>query len=168
MSAHSETTAERVTSLDPACPGATQSLQTWGETHTLAWTGMHAAHRRLLKCLEHDLFSKHGIGLSGYKLLARLVDAEEGRARMSELADDALLSPSRVSRLVDDLVARDYLERQRCPDDSRVVWAAITDSGREFLADVHTTYVETVEREFFNRLSDRDVKALARAFSNLI
>ena len=168
MSAPTETSARTVASIDPACPGASQSLQTWGETPTLAWTGMHAAHRRLLKCLEHDLITKHGIGLSGYKLLARLVDTDNGRGRMSELADDALLSPSRVSRLVDDLVASDYLERQRCPDDSRVVWAAITDSGREFLADVHTTYVETVEREFFDRLSERDVKALARAFSNLI
>lgn len=168
MSAHSETTAERVASIDPACPGTNESLQAWGETSTLAWTGMHAAHRRLLKCLEHDLVTRHGIGLSGYKLLARLVEAEEGHARMSELADDALLSPSRVSRLVDDLVARDHLERRRCPDDSRVVWAAITDAGREFLADVHTTYVETVQREFFDRLSERDVKALARAFSSLI
>jgi DNA-binding MarR family transcriptional regulator len=168
MSAQSETPAKQATTLDPACPGATPSLQAWGEVPTHAWTGMHAAHRRLIRCLEQDLFSKHGIGLSGYKLLARLVDAEEGRARMSELADDALLSPSRVSRLVDDLVAREHLERRRCPDDSRVVWAAITDAGREFLTEVHATYVETVEREFFDRLSERDVKALARAFSSLI
>ena len=168
MSAQSETTAERVASIDPACPARDESLQAWGETSTLAWTAMHAAHRRLLKALEHDLVTRHGIGLSAYKLLARLVEAEEGRARMSELADDALLSPSRVSRLVDDLVAREHLERRRCPDDSRVVWAAITHSGREFLAEVHTTYVETVEREFFDRLSERDVKALARAFSNLV
>ena len=36
-------------------------------------------------------------------LLARLAQAEEGHLRMSELADYAQLSPSRVSRLVDEL-----------------------------------------------------------------
>lgn len=167
MSARVDTTTDGAVQINEACPEAAPSLRAWEEQFTLAWTGLHVTHSRLIKCLEQELFGKHGIGLSGYKLLARLVDAEDGHARMSELADDALLSPSRVSRLVDQLADGGHVERKRCPTDSRVVWAAITDAGREFLGEVHATYVETVEREFFDRLSERDVKALARAFSNL-
>lgn len=167
MSAQAETTIDGAAKAPECCPETTPSLRVWEEDFALAWSGFHAAHNRLIKCLEHELFSRHGIGLSGYKLLARLIDAEEGRARMSELADDALLSPSRVSRLVDQLSGTGHVERKRCPTDSRVVWAALTAEGRAFLMDVHATYVETVEREFFERLPERDVKALARAWSRL-
>lgn len=153
--------------VDPACPEASPSLRAWDAEHTLAWSGLHSVHSRLAKCLEHELASRHGIGMSGYKLLARLVDSPGGDVRMSELADDSLLSPSRVSRLVDELESRGHLERRSCPTDSRGVCAALTPSGREFLSAVHETYVETVEREFFQRLPERDVKALARAMSRL-
>lgn len=167
MSAREDTTTNGASAVDPCCPEAAPSLRAWDEEPTLAWTGFHAVHTHLVRTLEHELFTRHGVNLSGYKLLARLVDAEDDRTRMSELADDALLSPSRVSRLVDQLSDRGYIERKRCPTDSRVVWAALTPSGREFLGEVHATYVETVEREFFERLPERDVKALARAWSRL-
>lgn len=167
MSAQADITTNGTGVASDCCPEAAPSLRAWDEEPMMAWTGFHAAHHRLIRSLEQELIGHHSIGLSGYKLLARLVDAEDGHARMSELADDAQLSPSRVSRLVDQLVARGYLERTRCPSDSRVVWAALTDAGREFLGDVHATYVETVEREFFARLPERDVKALARALARL-
>ncbi|MEX2193659.1 MAG: MarR family transcriptional regulator [Thermoleophilaceae bacterium] len=166
MSAQPDITTEPAAPVDESCPESSPSLRAWDEEPTLAWVGLHTAHRRLLRCLEQDLVSRHGVGLSGYKLLARLVKSS-GEVRMSELADDALLSPSRVSRLADQLEADGHLERTTCPTDSRGVCAVLTPGGREFLAQVHATYVETVEREFFDRLGERDVKALARAFSRL-
>lgn len=152
---------------DAGCPESNPALQPWDEVRTFAWTALHAAHRKLLRTLEHELSSRHGIGLSGYKLLARLA-ASEGKARMSELADDALLSPSRVSRLADQLEADGHIERLSCPSDSRGVYAALTPQGRTYLMEVHATYVDTVEREFFRRLGDDDVQALARAFEQLL
>ena len=139
MTARVETEGAQSPVLDDTCPSVDESLQAWDDD---------------------------GIGISGYLLLARLAESA-GDVRMSELADVALLSPSRVSRLADQLEAAGRLERRACPSDSRGVCAALTDNGRGFLAEVHATYVETVEREFFGRLPERDVKALARAFTRL-
>lgn len=156
------------TSPAEACPEATVGVPEWSDEQRDAWGGFHAVYSRVVKELEHELGARHGIGISGYKLLARLARSEEGHGlRMSELADDALLSPSRVSRLVDDLVASGYVERRSCPDDSRVVWATITPAGLEHLAEVHETYVAAVERGFFDQLSEREVKTLARVWSRL-
>jgi DNA-binding MarR family transcriptional regulator len=86
---------------------------------------------------------------------------------MSELADDALLSPSRVSRLVDQLERDGYIERRPCAEDSRVVFATITPEGRAHLDEIHETYVAAVERGFFDQLSENEVKTLARVWSRL-
>lgn len=166
MTARVETEGAQGPVLDDTCPSVDESLQSWDDDGMRAWTGLHAVYRRLTRTLEQELLSRHGIGISGYLLLARLAESA-GDVRMSELADVALLSPSRVSRLADQLEAAGRLERRACPSDSRGVCAALTDNGRAFLTEVHATYVETVEREFFGRLPERDVKALARAFTRL-
>ena len=151
-----------------ACPESTVGVPAWSDEQLDAWTGFHAVHNRLVKELEQELSTRHGIGISGYKLLARLARSEEDRGlRMSSLADDALLSPSRVSRLVDQLEQSGHIERRSCPEDSRVVFAAITPTGLAYLAEIHETYVAAVERGFFGQLSPSDVKALARAWSRL-
>ena len=150
-----------------ACPESAVGVPQWSVEQYDAWAGFHAVYQRCVKELEHELSARHGIGLSGYKLLARLARAEEGYLRMSELADDAQLSPSRVSRLVDQLERSGYIERLACPGDSRVVHAALTSDGLSYLTEVHETYVAAVERGFFDRLSEREVKALARVWSRL-
>lgn len=153
---------------ETCCPEALVGVPEWSAEQLDAWGGFHAVYNRVVKELEHELGARHGIGISGYKLLARLARSEDGRGlRMSELADDALLSPSRVSRLVDQLVADGYVERRSCPGDSRVVWGAITPAGLAYLAEIHETYVAEVERAFFDQLSEREVKTLARVWSRL-
>lgn len=150
-----------------ACPESMVGVPAWSDEQLEAWAGFHSVHQRVTKHVEHALASRHGIGISGYKLLARLARADEGHLRMSELADDALLSPSRVSRLVDQFEAAGYVERRPCPSDSRVVHARMTSAGFGYLAEVHETYVDAVERGFFDQLTEREVKALARVWSRL-
>jgi DNA-binding MarR family transcriptional regulator len=150
-----------------ACPERAVGVPEWSLDQLDAWAGLHVVYNRIVKDLEQELGARHGIGLSGYKLLARLARADDRHIRMSELADDALLSPSRVSRLVDQLVASGYIERRACPTDSRVVHATITPQGLEYLTEIHDTYVAAVERGFFDQLSEREVKTLARVWSRL-
>lgn len=150
-----------------ACPERALGVPEWSPEQADAWGGLHAVYHRVVKDLERALTARHGIGLSGYKLLSRLARAEDRYLRMSELADDALLSPSRVSRLVDQLERSGYIERRSCPGDSRVVHAQLTDEGLTYLAEVHDTYVAAVERGFFDQLSEREVKTLARVWSRL-
>lgn len=150
-----------------ACPESIVGVPAWSDAQLEAWVGFHSVHQRVTRHVEQALAGRHGIGISGYKLLARLARAEQGHLRMSELADDALLSPSRVSRLVDEFERAGYVERRPCPSDSRVVHAQMTTAGLDYLAEVHETYVDAVERGFFDQLSEREVKALARVWSRL-
>jgi DNA-binding MarR family transcriptional regulator len=84
-----------------------------------------------------------------------------GHLRMSELADTVLLSPSGVSRLVDRLVADGLLERRPCGGDGRAVYAAITDRGRELLAEAEPTYSAALRRLFVGQYTPDEYERLA-------
>jgi len=150
-----------------SCPGTGRGADFWGGERAEAWFGLMETHARLVKALDADLLAGHGIGMSGYVMLARLGQSEDGKLRMSQLADRSLLSQSRVSRLADELAGRGLLERLPCDADSRVVYAAITDAGLELLEEAQETHFSHVDDRFFASLSETDVKALVRIWRRL-
>ena len=128
---------------------------------------MLRAHRDLVTSLDAQLESKHSLPLSSYEVLMVLADSEEGRARMSEIADQLLVSRSGLTRLVDRLVRQGWVERIPCEDDARGLYAAITRSGRAKLKKARPAHLDGVREGFLSRLSDADLKALARAWAKL-
>ena len=73
--------------------------------------GRHAA----VSCaLERALDQGHQIGLSEFETLDRLVDANCGKYRMSDLAGDIHLSQSALSRAVARLERDGLVERNMC------------------------------------------------------
>lgn len=117
----------------------------------LAWATLHATHELVARALERELGRRHGIGLSAYKVLRRLTQAPEAELSLSDLAADVLLSPSRASRVVDQLEGLGYLERRPCRFDGRAVCLTLTGPGQEFVAGVHRTCLETLRRELVSR-----------------
>jgi DNA-binding MarR family transcriptional regulator len=61
-----------------------------------------------------------------------------------------VLSRTRVSRIVTELEAENYIERVPDPDDGRATLAAITASGRKALGHAAPHYLAGIE-EHFNR-----------------
>ncbi len=98
-----------------------------------AWRGLLRAHSSLTKALDAELMREHGLPLSSYEVLLFLAEAPGGQMRMSELADGVLISRSGLTRLVDRMERDGLLRRERCEDDARGWFAAITDEGRELL-----------------------------------
>src|SRR3954467_666190 len=98
-----------------------------------AWRGFLRTRSTLLRELDDELTREHGLPLSSYDVLVQLDEAEDGRLRMSHLADAVLLSRSGLSRLVTRREGQGLLERVECTDDARGSFALITDKGRERL-----------------------------------
>lgn len=118
------------------------------------------AHRRVVRALDSELGAGHGLPYRPTSCWP-LAHCGPGRLRMSALAEQTMLSNSRV-RLVDELERNGLVEREGCTDDSRVVYVSITERGRELLGEARSTFFATVEEQLFGRLSPRDVEALAR------
>jgi len=117
-------------------------------------------HAHVTHELDAELTRLHGLPLSSYEVLLYLADAPDGRMRMSELADSVLLSRSGLTRLVDRLERDALLERERCEEDARGYFAAITDKGRTLFDEARRTHLAGVRERFVSRLSREDLRTL--------
>ncbi|GAB0102826.1 MarR family transcriptional regulator [Nocardia sp. JMUB6875] len=109
-----------------------------------AWNRMLILHAHVENRLATALQRRHGLGLSEYRALSALDQAENDELRMQELADKIGLNQSSVTRLVGRLNAAEFTYRDLCPDDKRGVYTVITDAGRTRYQQARDTYNETL------------------------
>jgi DNA-binding MarR family transcriptional regulator len=128
---------------------------------------MLRAHSELVRELDTELAREHDMPLSSYEVLLFLNDSEQGRMRMSELADSALLSRSGLTRLVDRLERQGLLRRERCESDARGWFAEITPQGRRAFAAARKTHLDGVRRVFLSRFSRNELRTFADLWDKL-
>lgn len=138
-----------------------------GQLELAAWRGFLHTHAALFKALDAELEEQHGMPLSSYEVLIVLREAPDQRLRMSDLAQQVLLSRSGVTRLVDRLERDGLLERVTCSSDGRGCFAALTDQGRALLLDVRPTHLAGVRERFLRHFSDDELKAMAGFWDRL-
>jgi DNA-binding MarR family transcriptional regulator len=128
-----------------------------------AWRGLLLAHAAVVRAIEADLKNSGSISLSWYDVLLELNAAPDRRLRMSELGERVVLSRTRVSRIVDELVAAGLVERTPDPEDKRAAFATLTPAGRDRLKATAPHYLDGIERHFTGLLDDRERKTVAKA-----
>lgn len=133
-----------------------------------AWLNLIQAHEAISAGLEEALERATGLSLAEHEVLVRLTDDPEGRLRMLDLSGLVLLSKSGMTRLIDRMADAGLVERQACPTDRRVVYAAITPKGRRLLGETTPVFLSGVQDHFSKHLSEADVKALRRILRKLL
>jgi DNA-binding MarR family transcriptional regulator len=133
-----------------------------------AWVAFLQAHSALSHRLEAELQAAVRISLADYDALVQLATADQRRLRMSELAESVLLSRSGVSRLVDRMERKGWVERATCPTDARGAWAILTAAGLETLRSASPVHLGGVERHFLSQMDDADRAGLTRALEAVL
>lgn len=131
-----------------------------------AWRAIARALIAVPRALDAELQHVQGMSLAEYFVLMNLSETDHSSLRMSEIASRAALSPSRISRLVDGLVADGLVKRARSEDDGRVQIVVLTDAGLARLQAAYPTHLASVRRIVVDHLAGLDLDALARAASN--
>jgi DNA-binding MarR family transcriptional regulator len=131
------------------------------------WRWLLLAHAAALRAIEFDLVTHGVIPLTWYDVLLELNAAEHRRLRMSELGERVVLSRTRVSRIVDDLVAAGLVERTPNPDDRRSAFAQLTARGRSALRRAAPHYLAGIRRHFLDLLDGKERDVLARALKRV-
>lgn len=94
------------------------------------WRALLRQHAVVSCALERALEHEHGIGISEFEALDRLVAAGRPKSRVSELAGEMHLSQSALSRAVARLEDAGLVTRVMCSDDRRGIFVSVTDKGR--------------------------------------
>lgn len=133
------------------------------ELQLLAWRAVRRAYNQVVKALDLELEQRVGLSLRAYEVLVLLGRCPDGCSRMSDLAASVLLSPSGLTRLVDQLVARGYVERRQDRTDARGQLAVLSSSGRAACENAIAVYRDSVMEHFGQRLDEGQLHAIADA-----
>jgi MarR family transcriptional regulator, 2-MHQ and catechol-resistance regulon repressor len=96
-----------------------------------------------------------GLSMTDFDVLLRLARSAGGRLRMTDLATQAALSTSGITRVVDRLDKRGLATRESCPSDRRGSFAVLTGPGRDLLTGVVGEHIRDIDR-WFTSLLDGD------------
>jgi hypothetical protein len=131
-----------------------------------AWRSYIIASRRLLDALDSDL-DGHDLSMADYEVLAQLSDAPERRMRMTELAQIAMLSKSRLSHRMKVMEKAGWVRREACPDDKRGSFAVMTEKGWRAIVKAAPDHVASVRNRFVDNLTAKDQEELAKIFDRV-
>ena len=121
--------------------------------------GLLFIQSRVVRPIDDALERAHQTNLTGFELLLRLGDLPDG-ASVRYLSDQVVISPSRVSRVAEDLVRRGLLERAASVHDGRLSLVRLTEAGRTELEAIRATFLEAVREHLADRLTVAQIDAV--------
>jgi DNA-binding MarR family transcriptional regulator len=132
-----------------------------------AFAKLLRTHSTLTRELSARLVTDHGLTITDYQCLLTLAQAEDGALRRVDLAEQLLLTPSGVTRLLDGLERDGWVRKGTCSSDARVTYAVLTDEGRERLESAGRSHVAQVRELFEQQLSPEELETLVELLGRL-
>ena len=126
----------------------------------VAWRSFVDGFRALIDVLDRQLQADSNLPHSYFEILIPLSEAEGRTLRMSELAEAARSSRSRLSHAVARLEQRGWVRRLNCPTDRRGQLAQLTDEGFAIVEAAAPGHVETVRKYLIDRLTPEQLRVM--------
>jgi DNA-binding MarR family transcriptional regulator len=123
--------------------------------------GLLFLQAHVVRRVDEALERAHHTNLTGFDVLLRLSHLHPEGASVRYLSDQVVVSPSRVSRVAEDLVRRGLLERAASVHDGRLSLVRLTDAGRDELDAMQVTYLDAVAEHFSDHLTQKQIDALS-------
>lgn len=132
------------------------------------WRAFLNACQTLFGQIDAQLLRDSGLPHGYYEILAHLSEAPGRSLRMTQLAEAATFSKSRLSHAVTRLEERGWVVRQSCPTDRRGQIAYLTDEGFAVLTAAAPGHVSAVRRALIEALSPGQVEQLREISESIV
>ena len=136
-------------------------------TEVVPFVNFLRAHAAVVRELSSELVSAHGLTINDYEVLLRLSRAEGSRMRRVDLAQEVLLTPSGITRLLEGLERSGFVERVACKEDLRVSYAQLTSAGRAKLRAAGKTHIAGIHRLFLDHFAADERAVLGELLGRL-
>lgn len=155
---------EALQAVHSGCGEVEKQAEGLTDAKHMAWYQLLRTHAAICREMERR-FDKGAkpVTIGWYDVLVTLEKAPEGRLRMSELADQVLLSYSGLTRLVDKIETAGLLRREMCPGDRRVCYATITPAGLKWRRDAWPTRSAALVELFAQHISEEEAHVIETA-----
>jgi DNA-binding MarR family transcriptional regulator len=133
-----------------------------------AWRAFLYAYARVVPTLDRELIEALGLSINQFEILTWLRRAGERGLRMSDLASRLVLSPSGVTRAVDQLERKGFVERSVFQGDRRGSLATLTADGRAHLRKATSVLVQGLREHFLIHMSRAELEHLVTALDAVL
>jgi DNA-binding MarR family transcriptional regulator len=134
----------------------------------LTWRNLHLADAVVCDEVNARLAERAGCSLIEHDVMAWLAAAPGRRLRMLDLATRLRITPGGLTRIIDRLVDRGWVERDRPAENRREVYATLTGAGTAKLRTARVAYSRVIEDTFARHLDEQDLLALGRITDKLL
>ncbi|KQO96671.1 MarR family winged helix-turn-helix transcriptional regulator [Leifsonia sp. Leaf264] len=131
-----------------------------------AWESLFRAQVAVMRTLTHE-FPAHDISFNEYDVMFNISRQPDRSLRLRDLNKHVLLTQPSVSRLVDRLVSRGFLDKITDPTDGRGAIVTLTDSGYDAYRRVAVEHAESISQRVGTRLDTAELTELSRLCDKL-
>ena len=134
----------------------------------VAITETMQALRRIFKAIQdysQDVYTQFGI--TGPQLWVLKTIAENGSLPLGELSKKMYLHPSTITRVVDRMEQKGYMQRERSKEDRRVISVCLTPVG-EALAKTAPSPAQGKMIHGLNKLGEKELSTIYHSVQKLV
>lgn len=113
--------------------------------------------------VQEDIKS-HGLNPTEFAVLELLF--HKGEQPIQHIGKRILLSSGSITYVVDKLEKKNLLRRKPCPEDRRVIYAAITNDGKQLMEEIFPEHQKAIQ-EMFAKLSNPEKMRLINLLKKL-
>jgi DNA-binding MarR family transcriptional regulator len=132
-----------------------------------AWVRLLRGHAVARRSLTAQLQTDHGLTVSDYEAMLLLSRAKGKQMRRVDLAAGLQLTASGVTRLLEGLEKRGFVEKATCASDARVTYAVLTEAGRKKLYQASRSHHAAIRALFEECFRDEELATLAELLAKL-
>ncbi|WP_459195578.1 MarR family winged helix-turn-helix transcriptional regulator [Wukongibacter baidiensis] len=105
--------------------------------------------------------------LSKTELFAMFIVERHGEVIMSKISDEINVSMSTATGIIDRLVKKKYLKRERSDLDRRIVLIKLTEKGQKTIEELKETMSKYLNR-IYDVLTDEEIRVLSNIFIKVL
>jgi DNA-binding MarR family transcriptional regulator len=132
-----------------------------------AWASLHFAYREMSKLVDERLRAEAECSLSDMDVLNELACTPDHRLQMLDLADRLGVTRGGLTRIIDRLVERGWVSRDRPEHNRREVYAVITDDGARVVHHARGVYIRLLMDTLGAHLDDAALDEVATSMRKL-
>jgi DNA-binding MarR family transcriptional regulator len=96
-----------------------------------------------------------------------LYDNDPVPVSASELKNKILVANPDVTRLLDRLVKKDYVRREICSENRRMLDISLTESGKKLFVEAHLSAKQALGNFFVDQITEEEARELRRILHKL-
>mgnify|MGYP001500459819 FL=1 len=124
---------------------------------------LNRALQSIQKKVVKDI-KRYGLNLTEFAVLELLYN--KGNQPIQRIGKKVLLASSSITYVVDRLEEKNYIKRRACPNDRRVIYAQLTDEGKELMEKTFPEHEQAISK-IFGGLSIEEKKELINQLKKL-